>query len=228
MSRITTALNSVLAGIAVTFTTASTAFAGNYPVGVLGLYNASSPQSINIDKAKLAALDCIVRRTGIIAAAQGNIDLEKPNQFVLLACAQALPSLSKLDDLSRSSRAIAILEGDLTDYPEQKRKHAISQREYVLKIGHYNNIDITARDRDLATINREASLLKDRYTTESFIGVNQASGLPTPDEVIVMYYDDAATGHRFRKNNGQLMKKITAFNQSHLVDAVYYIGSAHQ
>ena len=40
--------------------------------------------------------------------------------------------------------------------------------------------------------------MADAYVTGSFIGVNHAFGLPTPDEFVVLFYDDVQTGERFR------------------------------
>jgi len=134
----------------------------------------------------------------------------------------------QLDGLAGSGAAIAILEGDLTDLPDTARDSAVSGRQYILKISHYNNRDIGGRDKDLASLTREAAELADAYVTGSFIGVNHASGLPTPDEVVVLFYDDAQTGERFRGNNKGLLRKIGAFNKTHLIDTVYYIGQARQ
>jgi len=50
--------------------------------------------------------------------------------------------------------------------------------------------------------------------------------MTTPDEVVVLYYDDPKSGDRFRKNNGDILEKIGAFNKSHLVDFAYFTASS--
>ena len=51
-------------------------------------------------------------------------------------------------------------------------------------------------------------------------------GMTTPDEVVVLYYDDSKSGDRFRKNNGDILEKIGAFNKSHLVEFAYFSASS--
>lgn len=206
--------------------------AQNNQIGIVGLYKVDNPQAANIDNKKVDELGCEIRRIGIIAAAQGKIDLAQPNQFVFLACDAALlnspENRNALSLIIQGGKRLAILEGNLTDLPDAKRSSAISGRQYILKISNYNNKDANKRDSDLNELSQEAAQLPDTYVTESFIGVNEALGLPTPDEVVILFYDNPEAGDRFRKNNGDLLQKIGRFNQAHLVDAVYYVGKATQ
>jgi hypothetical protein len=200
------------------------------PVGIMGLYKAANPAEPALDAQALAALDCSVHRSGAIGAAQGDIGLEQPNQFVLFACETSVLTnmalRAQLSDLAPSSEMIAMLEGDLMNFPIEGAQGAVADRQYVFKISYYNNEDPDGRDAELANLTIEAEAKADTYVTEAFVGVNHAIGMPTPDEVVMLYYDDPATGDRFRNANGDLLNKIGAFNSAHLVSTVYYVGQA--
>jgi len=201
-------------------------------IGIVGLYQVENPQTAIVDEKSASRLGCMIRHTGIIAAAQGEIGLAKPNQFVFLACDKALLGNSKnrnaLSMIVKNGKNLALLEGSLMDFPIAGGASAVPGRQYILKISHYNNKNADKRDTELNQLTKEAGALADTYVTESFIAVNEAIGLPTPDEVVILYYDTPEAGDRFRKNNGDLLKKIGKFNQDHLVDAVYYVGKALQ
>ncbi|MBV1903851.1 MAG: hypothetical protein KUG58_09470 [Marinosulfonomonas sp.] len=223
---------SAICGAALVVATGGGALAAGAQIGVLGLYKAEDAQVFSIDTAQLNALGCTIRHTGIIGAAQGSIELEQPNQFVLLACGESLfddpEKRSQIEGLAGAAQGLAVLEGELTDFPGAKRDSALSQRQYILKIGYYNNRDVDARDQQLGALTKQAESLPDAYATQSFIGVNHASGLARPDEVVVLYYDSPDAGERFRKNNKGLMAKIGAFNKTHLNQSVYYVGQITQ
>lgn len=199
-------------------------------VGLMGLYKAKNSTEVFLDKESLAALGCSVLRSGAIYAAQGGIDLEPPNQFVLLACEASVLSNTSLrahlKDLAPKSEMLAMLEGGLMNFPSQRTESGVAMRQYVFKVSYYTNEDPDARDTDLSNLTVEAEGLEDTYTTEAFVGVNHAVGIPTPDEVVMLYYDDAETGDRFRSANKKLLNKIEAFNSTHLLSTVYYVGRA--
>lgn len=220
-----------LATFAAMLVTAENAIAAqNHQIGVVGLYETANPKAAAFDEGVISKLGCNIRRIGIIGAAQGNIALKQPNQFLFLACDGSILSdatkRKMFSTLNSAGEPLAVLEGSLTDFSDAQRDSSVSGRQYILKISHYNNKNVGKRDRELDDINQEAGKIADTYVTESFIGVNHALGLPTPDEVVILYYDDPKMGDRFRKNNPKLMRKIGKFNKDHLVDAVYYVGQA--
>lgn len=223
-------LLSIVAGAAFCFATGAAHATQN--IGIVGLYQVDNPQAAVVDAKTVAGLGCSIRHTGIIAAVQGEIGLAKPNQFVFLACDKALLGSSQnrtaLREVVKNGKNLAVLEGNLTDFPLADGAGDVPARQYILKVSHYNNKDADKRDAELNQLTEEAGALADTYVTESFIGVNQALGLPTPDEVVILYYNSDEEGGRFRKNNGGLLKKIGKFNQDHLVDAAYYVGKALQ
>jgi hypothetical protein len=114
----------------------------------------------------------------------------------------------------------------LFDFPVQDAESAIPDRQYVFKISYYNNEDIDVRDTDLSALTAKAEAIEDTYITEAFVDVNHALGMATPDEVVMLYYDDAETGDRFRNANSAFLSEIGVFNATHLISTVYYVGQA--
>jgi len=200
------------------------------PIGVLGLYKSESPETVRFDERKIASLGCALKREGLIGGVQGNIGIDQPNRFVLLTCNGSL--LTDIDKhamfnaLAGNVTANVVLEGPIVDLPNSIGDGKIEDREYILKISHYNNKDIDGRSKSLANIDRHTSALSDKYVTESFIGVTHASGMPTPDEVVVIYYDSPEQGERFRANNSEVLGLIGEFNSEHVNKFVYLVGKA--
>ena len=62
----------------------------------------------------------------------------------------------------------------------------------------------------------------DKWKTETFVGVNRALGMATPDEVVVLYYDSKKHAERFRKNSSDIIDLVNDFNDAHVEDFVYY------
>lgn len=199
-------------------------------IGILALYDGDQ---LTGDIAGFAIPEengCQVRRAGIIETQLGDIGLDQPSQFVFLACRDGLlstPDRKKvLTGLQGSPRMLAILEGSLQDLDALANEPGLSTRQYILKISHYNNLDIEARDRDLREIGRLTTKRDDQYTNESYVGVTHAMGMPTPDEVVVISYQSPDHGARFRKNNPDIMALIGTFNKRHLGETIYYSGKA--
>ncbi len=222
--------SSIFTAIALSVTSAAYAQNDTPSIGVMGLYNAEQPLQVALDANTVQALGCSVRLSGAIGGTQGDINLEQPNQFFLLACnASVLSDMSaraNLVDLIPSAEMLAMFEGDLVNFPAPGPESPVAGRQYVFKISYYKNQDPDARDTELFNLTAEAEAMTDTYVTEAFIGVNHAIGLPTPDEVVVLYYDDPETGDRFRDANGSFLRKVGKFNDAYLLDTVYYIGQA--
>ncbi len=199
-------------------------------IGVVGLYEVGEQAAATLDEQKILSLGCQVRHKGVIAAEDGDIDIDTPNRFIFLACDGSILAdpvkRGLLNKLGLKGNPLAILEGELTDMPTPPATGAVADRQYILKVSHYNNKDTDGRERDLGQLGQAAQSLPDTYITESFIGVNRALGMQTPDEVVVLYYDNPAQGGRFRKNNPDILEKVGDFNDSHLDDYIYYVGKA--
>ena len=195
------------------------------PVGILGLYEVEDASLPSFKKHNIKSLGCELRREGLIAAEKGDIDIDEPNRFVLLACETSLlgdiNKRTKLQDILSQGRTLTILEGALSDESHDKN---VPNREYVLKISHYNNENTEQREQDLEHLNNLVSVRPNHYKTESFIAVNKAIGMPTPDEAVVIYYDSTKDGEDFRKNNPDIMNLVGSFNKKHINDYIYYVG----
>lgn len=198
--------------------------------GFLGLYKANEPVAATVNKELAGNLGCTVRREGMIAAKQGNMRIDVPNRFVLMACEAPLLRDPKtpevLAGLVESSVLQAAFEGNLTDLDTSNVEENVSQRQYILKLGNYNNQDPTARAVELAAIGKRVENLPDRYTTEASVEVHRAYGMRTPDEVVVLSYETAASGDRFRDSNQSVLEAVGAFNKKHLESFVYLVGKA--
>ncbi len=195
-------------------------------VGVVGLFKSQGSDAANIDNQKISDLNCQVRRKGIIVGENGDINIAKPNRFIFLACAGSLLSdaakRNVLTSLISNSKMVAILEGALNDAPGLKGASAVADRHYILKVSHYNNRNTDARERDLARIMAAVQPKADRFIDEASIVVNRSLGIPTPNEVVILFYASPKMGNQFRKNNPDVLNKIGAFNKAHLNDFIYY------
>lgn len=223
-------IQAVFMGSVVAIMLAGQAAADAPEIGVLSLLKNDVAETVSIDMQALEALDCNVQRTGQIFAAQGDVKLETPDHYVLLGCNSSVitneDGRKKLGDLAPGLKSVGMLEGSLTHFSVDLGDSKMDERQYVLKIGYYNDKNVAGRDTDLAELSDRAAKLPDTYVTEAFLGVNHAVGLPTPDEVVVLSYSDAAAADRFRGGNPKLMKAIGQFNKDHLVAASYYVGTA--
>lgn len=219
----------VVSGLGLALMVCSSALA-HEPIGVLGLYKPENPQAVHFDEGKVASLGCELKREGMIGGAQGEIGIDQPNRFVILTCeGSLLTNTSKraaFNSLAGNVKANVILEGPIVDLPNSVGDGDVEGREYILKISHYNNKDIGGRSKSLANIDHRISTLSDKYITESFIGVTHASGMLTPDEAVIIYYDSKEQGERFRRNNSEILGLIGDFNNEHVNEFVYLIGKA--
>ena len=201
----------------------------NNPVGVLALYNVEEPTSVNFDDKSASGLGCTVRREGVIVAASGKIAIAAPNYFVQLICDSSIladaHSRSVANRLIEGTKPHALLEGTELDLPTLPNSSKLQERNYFIKVSHFNNRDVSGREADLAELQNHTRSVPDNYTIETSIEVHRASGTPTPDEVVIMFYDSPAHGDRFRQNNATVLKKVGAFNAAHLKDNIYYFGS---
>lgn len=195
-------------------------------IGVVGLYQ----NGAQLNEAAATDLGCVVQRTGSIVAMQGKLspELTQPDQFVVLACEQSIlgdtDRRAALAALANGSEPVGLFEGALTDFEELGNAQEASGRQYVLKLGYYNNADIDARNAALMALDAKASERDGVWTTESFLQVHTASGIATPDEVVVIYYDSAAIAGGFRDDNPDILEDVTAFNMEHLTDFIYLVG----
>jgi len=195
-------------------------------IGVIGLYQ----NGTKISEAGIKALGCTLQRQGIVVAQQGKINLNQPDQFVVLAC--DLPVLVQSEyryaiaNLFDDGTAIALFEGALTEVESPAGQLVVSEREYILKIGFYNNLDVDDREADLLELQNKTEPRKGRWKTEAFLQVHYAVGISTPDEIVVLYYDNPEEANQFRGNNKDILNDVRAFNAAHLTGFTYLIGAA--
>lgn len=173
-------------------------------------------------------LGCTVFHAGKIVAQQANFKMQQPDQFIIMACEHPVlhgaQNRQALGALYAGGDMIAALEGPLTRFDIVNDRTQPTDRQYILKLSYYNNSDIDRREDDLQALDEEVAPLEDRWTTEGFVGVNHAMGIPTPDELVIIYYDTAESGERFRDDNKSILGKVGAFNDAHLTKFSYLVG----
>ena len=200
--------------------------------GLLGLYKVDDAAlfetALGAFEQDIADHGCALSREGMIVGQDGDIDIAAPSRFIWLTC--AAPLLRGADTrvlfakLEAGAHRLALLEGEL--FAGENGASAVVGRAYILKVSHYNNDDPDRRDADLAALQATVATRADRYKLEAFISVSHAVGMMTPDEAVLIYYDDPGQGERFRGDNGDIMKAIGGFNKDHLTDFIYYFGAA--
>jgi hypothetical protein len=193
------------------------------PVGVLALLE-SKP--LNLERS-VGEHGCIVRRQGAVLARQGNMELPEAGSFALLSCEEGfLQHPENVSGVFGGVLPAVMLEGALTDFEIPAGMSAPQDRQYLIKLSYYNNADLAGRSSDLEELQTLIQPLADPYRNEGFLEVHRASGMRTPDEAVVLYYDSPAAGDRFRENNQAVLEKVGAFNKQHLVSFVYLIAKA--
>lgn len=220
-----TTLKLTLVAASLALTTTAT-LAGQ--VGVVGLYENGTA----INESAVAALGCSVKREGIIAAAQGKLSppMPQPDQFVVLDCDQSVLATAdrrnSVSTLFPDGEAIAVFEGALTEFQTADDTTDVSQRQYILKLGYYNNADTDGREADLSALDVKASSLDGHWTNEAYLDVYSTIGMPTPDEVVVIHYENAEIAEKFRDLNSDILQDVGTFNDAHLTSFTYLVGAA--
>lgn len=223
------AIAGMFIGLSVTAASANT-------FGIVGLFQVENQNqyahALQIFKTSLSERACNVSRQGMIADEAGDINTEQPNRFLILACDGSVISKEEgrsiFNSLSAASENTVILEGALAAFPEDDSGSKLSERAYILKVSHYNNVSPDIRDNDLDVLRNETLKVADRYRRDMFVDVDRAMGMETPDEVALLYYDTPAQGKIFRENNPEIIEKVGNFNKTHLNDYIYYFGMAEQ
>ncbi|MBL4907321.1 MAG: hypothetical protein JKX94_07715 [Sneathiella sp.] len=211
---------------------ASIALAEPVNIGVLGVFeieNTKNYQAVMTSlKTQLDANGCHIQREGMVVAENGDIDLSQPNQFLYVECVQpVLGSTDRqelFDPLKSVVSDLALLEGPVQRPEKGTPISDVTDRSYILKVSYYNNEDPLGRDKDLKLIGKSLEGVENIYRTEAEIAVTDAYGIKTPDEAILIYYDTLEQGEKFRSSNKQILKKIGAFNKSHLDAFIYYVA----
>ena len=193
------------------------------PISLFGMYqskNVAHSQIIKQLEQDIKAFGCSVLREGGTFNGQGNYQLEPSNSFFVIHCEQSFIAQQSaqaiIDNLHKQTKNLVLLEGVDNQTGKPTFVDSGTNRSYIFKLSDYNNISPKLRDLDLAKLNTSAQSLEQHYMTEAFIRVSDAYGIERPDELVVIYYDSADDGEKFRENNPELMAQIGQFNKDHL------------
>lgn len=193
--------------------------------GLLVVFN-DTTNSLQAGKDKLEAKDCKVWRKGSMTA-RGSMDLGRVNRFILADCENSLlESEADRIDLQqsfRSGRNGIVLEGDFIrkEVPFADTETA-KTRGYLVKISRFNN-EIPDRFSEEDKIDADGKLRDESWTGEARLRIKSAIGMPTPDEVGVIYYETKTSMQDFVGANPDIVDRITEFNQRHLIENSYLI-----
>ena len=198
------------------------------PVSLFGMFqtksNAHSKVINNLEQG-IKSLGCLVLREGKSFGGQGNYQLQPTNSFFILKCEQSLldqkSANSLIERLNNETQNLVLLEGIDSQSNKLSSTEPGNNRSYILKLSDYNNTSPVQRNLDFAQLNNSAQSVEHHYKTEAFIRVDNAYGMERPDELVVIYYNSASDGQKFRDNNPGLMAKISRFNQDHLTRFSY-------
>ena len=207
-------------------------------VGVFGLFESKkeSVQRKSIEQLEIQAtsMGCALRREGKILATQGDYDIPAVNGFFLLECESSFlqkdRSQAVIKKFKHSTEYLALIEGPVNQFGSLGLAKSGSSNSYIFKLSEYNNITPKRRNTDLMKLDHLVKTRIDRYKAEAFVRVTDAFGMKRPDEVVVIYYDSAESGERFRGNdkNSDIMGLIGKFNKEHLTQASYLIAQSNR
>ncbi len=193
--------------------------------GLLILFD-DSTTSLEAGKNRLEAKGCDVWRKGSMTA-RGSMDLGQVNRFILADCKQSLLEVeadrAELQESFRSGQNGIVLEGDFIrkEVPFANTETA-KTRGYLVKISRFNN-EIAERFSEEDKIDADGKLREESWTGEARLRIKSAIGMPTPDEVGVIYYETKTSMQDFVGANPDIVDRITEFNQRHLIESNYLI-----
>lgn len=201
--------------------------------GMLLLHSQAQNKALDEALPHLEDQGCTLWRRGSVAGTQGNLGIGAPDRFVLLACTSEVLDSARhrqvLAPILGAGKDVRAVEGPILYRKGDETERATEdKRAYVLKISHYNNLDPDGRDRALDKINALAAERVDAWKTEAFVAGLRAVGMTTPDEVVVIHYDDPQQGERFRRRNPDILEQIGAFNRKHLSEFTYISAAPDQ
>jgi len=169
-------------------------------------------------------IGCSILRSGPIMAQQGTVKVLDLTGYAVIACDSSV--LADATTRRQLNGTLAAFEGELSLFPAAEDSNGLADRQYILKLGYYNNSDIDGRNTDLTALDAMAEQREGHWISEAFLNVDDAMGMATPDEVVLLYYPSADQATGFRDANQDILEKVGAFNKAHLTGFSYLIGTA--
>ncbi len=175
----------------------------------------------------LAHHGCAVWRAGTIGKFRGEFDIKGASHFALLECQGSMlatpATRSVLEEALGIKSGGLLFEGDFLTKEQNFASDADAKdRRYVIKIGRFNNKDVTARQTGSIGFFEAAKASPNVFDIEARFIAARAVGTQTPDTVEVFYYKDIATGAMFSKDSAALIKESHKFNAAHFEEFIYF------
>ena len=171
---------------------------------------------------------CTLQRSGMLnkGFTLGKLSWASADHFKVMACdGLVLGKLIESGEYEKLNQKVAnlrIVEGKLKQVSHEQPP---TSANYIIKVSNFNNIFSKTRKKQLKSINKEAQALEHGYIEDMVFHPVSAKGITPPDRVTFLYYQSEAEGEKFRQNNLDMLKRIQAFNQTHLTEFVYVLGS---
>ena len=203
-------------------------------LGVVGLYHADNKNSQDDTLKEVFDLanrhKCSIMRNGDILDQKGKSLKIEANQYFIAKCdITALDKntlLNWADELKKHVSNVVLLEGNM-DIPNiLASENKSSERSYIIKISHFNNLNPKQRNVDLKHLGELVSKVAPKYNVESQLHITNTYGMPSPNKITTIYYHSAAEGDNFRSNNRDILEKISNFNNDHIESFVYLFANS--
>ncbi|UWQ77826.1 hypothetical protein K3725_10885 [Leisingera sp. S132] len=168
---------------------------------------------------------CRLHRSGTLSASLGPLDWPQMEGFRLYRCARpvlaSLAASGATAALAHHGRLPVMVEGSLTLLPADAPE---AEAEYIVKLSHYNNLDVPRRTDDLTALGSAIAELENVWQTEAVLTPEKAVGTLRPDDITFLYYGTDAEAEAFRTGNPGVLEQVGRFNKAHLT-AFTYLGA---
>ncbi|MBV1915648.1 MAG: hypothetical protein KUG72_09700 [Pseudomonadales bacterium] len=171
------------------------------------------------------AHNCVPYRSGKLIGGNGTLKWGDSDRFSLMTCKSPvladLAAKGFISKLSSLTDGLNMTEGRLKLMSD---KMPSKNSEYLIKVSHFNNLNASSRQRDLANIDSRARGTRNAWIDDAILEPTASVGIIRPDNLTFLYYPKVGQGKAFRENNPDLMNEIGRFNQVH-VERVTYLAA---
>lgn len=188
--------------------------------GAVVLYGAD-----NLAPVSQALAACDVVRKGTIGGANGPFKVGAADRFAVATCPPGYlgTHLDKIATAADTAGAGRVMTGEFSSL---RTASGGADAAYIMKLSYFDTAK-TAEDRQeaLNQLNTDAFGRDGAWTIDASLQVEYAVGLEAPDSIDVIYYESPEVGADFRKNNGDIMGRVGAFNKTFVTTYTYLFGA---
>ena len=179
----------------------------------------------NTSRSVFQAHSCVPYRSGKLIGGNGTLEWGDSDRFSLMTCKSPvladLVARGFINTLSTLTNDLSMTEGSLKLL---SNKMPSKNSEYLIKVSHFNNLNVSNRQSNLAKIDSRARKTRNAWIDDAILEPKASVGIIRPDNLTFLYYPEVGQGKSFRENNPELMNEIGRFNQIH-VERVTYLAA---